>query len=354
MTELSALLRAAAAQLAEAQVPSPRADAELLAAHVLGFSRGEVQAKASSGMDITDAAEQLTALVAERARRIPLQHLTGWAPFRTLELRVGPGVFVPRPETETVVELALARLREMAAGGLVRPRVVDLGTGSGAIAASMAAEFPAAEVHAVEVSEEAAAWAQLNFQNLPEGAAPVTLHRCDLRDFPATAAFAELMCPISVPNGPEQGSEHRKWVHQPVGGGSKGNQDGHARRKSPAEGFDLVVSNPPYIPPDMVPAEKEVREHDPEIALYGGGADGLELPRAVIETAKRILTSGGWLILEHAEVQAAALAEFCAAEPSLSAVTTHQDLTGRDRAISAVFTSPVTAGRGAQLRQKQA
>lgn len=297
MTELSALIRAAAAQLAEAAVPSPRADAELLAGYVLGISRGEVQAAVIADREIPqDAAERLTALVAERARRTPLQHLTGRAPFRSLELRVGPGVFIPRPETETVVELVLEQLRAMAAGGSAYPRVVDLGTGSGAIAASLAAEFPAAEVHAVELAAEAAAWAELNFQQLqqlpsaswPAGAqpAPVTLHRCDLRDFSLT-------------------------------------------------GFDVVVSNPPYIPPGMVPAEVEVRDHDPEIALYGGGHDGLELPRAVLETAKRILKPGGWLILEHAEVQAEALAALCEADPALQAVATHQDLTGRNRATSA-------------------
>ncbi|GFZ94480.1 peptide chain release factor N(5)-glutamine methyltransferase [Nesterenkonia alkaliphila] len=288
MTELDQLLRRAAAALAEAQVPSPQADAELLVGHVLGISRGEVQAAVIAQRQIQhDAAERLTALVAERARRIPLQHLTGRAPFRSLELRVGPGVFIPRPETETIVELVLQRLGKLASGGTAQPRVVDLGTGSGAIAASLAAEFPQAEVHAVEVSAAAAAWAEQNFESLPAGAAGITLHRCDLRDF--TEA-----------------------------------------------GFDVVVSNPPYIPPGMVPAEAEVREHDPEIALYGGGADGLQLPRAVIETAKRILKPGGWFILEHAEVQAEALSELCAADPELEAVSTHQDLTGRDRATSAV------------------
>lgn len=295
--ELSGLLEAATAQLTEASIPSPRVDAELLAGHLLNASRGEVQTKVLTGAQLSEEqAERFNTLVAERAQRIPLQHLTGTAPFRTLELRVGPGAFIPRPETETVVEAALERLRQMRSAQMetagVEPRLnaVDLGTGSGAIAAALAAEFPQAEIHAVELSEEAAAWAELNFQNLPSGSAPVRLHQCDLREFP------------------EQVSEE----------------------------FDVVVSNPPYIPEDMVPTEREVRDHDPELALYGGGRDGLEMPRAVIEAAKALLRPGGWFILEHAEVQAEALREICETDPSLTDVETHQDLSGRPRSTSAV------------------
>lgn len=282
------MIHAAAARLAEADVPSPKVDAEILAGHLLGLSRSEVQTQAILGKTVpADEASRFHNLIQERAQRIPLQHLTGTAPFRHLDLRVGPGVFIPRPETETVVELALTELHRRRDQGAGSPRVVDLGTGSGAIAAAIAAEFPEAEVHAVELSEEAAAWAQLNFDNLPEGSAAVTLHRCDLRDFQAEP------------------------------------------------GFDVVVSNPPYIPPDMVPTEQEVRDHDPEMALYGGGADGLEIPRAVIETATRLLVPGGWLILEHAEVQAEALLRLCQDNPELTEAATHQDLSGRDRATSA-------------------
>ncbi|WP_258932921.1 peptide chain release factor N(5)-glutamine methyltransferase [Nesterenkonia pannonica] len=160
-------------------------------------------------------------LIEERARRVPLQHLTGSAPFRTLELRVGPGVFVPRPETEAVVDVALAEIDRLLGLGVAVPRIVDLGTGAGTIAASIAAERPQCDVHAIEVSEAAAAWAALNFSRLPQHAAQVRLHVQDLRDF-------------------EQ------------------------------DGFDVVVSNPPYIPPSMVPTEPEVHEHDPRTALYGG------------------------------------------------------------------------------------
>ncbi|WP_243730536.1 peptide chain release factor N(5)-glutamine methyltransferase [Nesterenkonia salmonea] len=302
---LGDLIRDAVGRLAEAGIPSPQADAELLAAHVWSLSRAELQAKMISDTGESaggiEAQDRFWALIGERQHRIPLQHLTGMAPFRWLELKVGPGVFIPRPETETVVDLVLHKLRELSSKGISHPRVVDLGTGSGAIAASIALEYPAAEVHAVEVSTEAAAWAQLNFDNLPQDASSVILHHCDLRDFAAD------------------------WRSDP---------------NRAAESFDLVVSNPPYIPPNMVPVEQEVREHDPDIALYGGGPDGLDLPTAVLHTAKEVLASGGWLVLEHAEVQADALAALCSGDPMLEGVETHWDLTGRKRATSATIQGP--------------
>lgn len=293
------LLEEAAARLRASGVPSPRVDAEILAAHVLGVPRGRLAAMAIASRAVSVAeADRFTLLVSERAERVPLQHLTGLAPFRHLELRVGPGVFIPRPETEQVVQVALDQLTRMAAQRPVdwRPRVIDLGTGSGALAAAIAAEHPAAEVHAVELSAQAIAWAELNL--LPLG---VALHQLDLREVP------------------------EEWESR----------------------FDVVVSNPPYIPEGMVPREEEVRMHDPELALYGGGADGLTMPRAVIETAKRLLVPGGWMILEHAEVQAEALAAHCRADPGLSQVRTHQDLTGRDRATSAVADPAPGADPGA-------
>ncbi|GAA1824300.1 peptide chain release factor N(5)-glutamine methyltransferase [Nesterenkonia flava] len=309
--ELAGMIRRAGARLAEAGVPSPRVDAELLAAHVLGTSRSEVQVKALMGVEASDGdLVRYEALVEERARRIPLQHLTGIAPFRTLELRVGPGAFIPRPETETVVELTLQQLRVLADGGLAAPRVIDLGTGSGAIAAAIAAEFPDAEIHALELSAEAAAWAQQNFENLPHGSARVHLHRGDLRDVESLRA--------SLQNVDRGSADQRLRV------------SGEEEMR-----FDVVVSNPPYIPPGMVPTEIEVREHDPELALYGGGEDGLQLPRAVIETAVQLLRPGGWFIVEHAEVQAPALKRICEANAALTDVATHQDLSGRDRATSA-------------------
>ncbi|WP_066295484.1 peptide chain release factor N(5)-glutamine methyltransferase [Arthrobacter luteolus] len=275
---LDQALRAAAAELSAAGVPSPRVDAELLAAHLLGESVGRVRALA-----FTDAAapEGLAGLVAERARRIPLQHLTGKAHFRRLELAVGPGVFVPRPETETVAQLAIDRAQLVPGGA----KVVDLGTGSGALAGSIASEVPGSDVYAVELSPLALAWARKNLDPLG-----VTVLEGDLR--------------TALPG-----------------------HDGT---------FDVVVSNPPYIPSGAVPNEPEAAEHDPAMALYGGGADGLELPGAAAATAARLLRPGGYFVMEHAEVQAKAIAGRLAADPAWEAVTSHNDLNDRPRATSAV------------------
>ncbi|MGF9661475.1 peptide chain release factor N(5)-glutamine methyltransferase [Arthrobacter crystallopoietes] len=274
---LAEALAEAARLLAEAGVPSPRVDAELLAAHLLGESAGRVRALALTG---AASPEGLAELVAERAGRVPLQHITGKAYFRHLELDVGPGVFIPRPETETVAQHAIDAARRTPGA-----KVVDLGTGSGAIAGSIASEVPGAEVYAVELSELAHAWAARNLEPLG-----VALVRGDLR----TAL-----------------EEH----------------DGT---------FDVVVSNPPYIPPDAVPFDPEVAEHDPELALYGGGADGMELPRATAASAARLLKSGGYFIMEHAEVQARAVSKLLVDAGCWNDVGTVSDLTGRERATAAV------------------
>ena len=277
---LADALREAVAELAAAGVPSPRVDAELLAAHLLGETAGRVRALAFTDIP---APAGYTDLVAERAARVPLQHITGKAHFRYLELAVGPGVFVPRPETETVAQLAIDAARRAAPA-----KVVDLGTGSGAIAASVATEVPGAEVHAVELSPLALAWAKRNLDPLG-----VHLLHGDLR-----TALAEH-------NGT----------------------------------FDVVVSNPPYVPADAVPNEPEAAEHDPAMALYGGGRDGLELPLAAAATAVRLLRTGGYFVMEHAEVQAERIAALLAAQPCWQDVATHTDLNGRPRATSAVRTA---------------
>jgi release factor glutamine methyltransferase len=227
------------------------------------------------------APEGYEALVAERAGRTPLQHITGVAHFRYLELAVGPGVFIPRPETESVVQLAIDHVKDMQ-----RPRIVDLGTGSGAIAGSIAHEVPGAEVHAVEFSPFAHAWAAKNLAPLG-----VNLVLGDLRD-----AFPEL-------NGT----------------------------------VDVVVSNPPYIPAEAIPNEPEVALHDPPEALYGGGADGMELPTAAAASAARLLRPGGYFVMEHAEVQSGWIAAMLARTGSWTAITTHLDLNGKERATSAVL-----------------
>jgi release factor glutamine methyltransferase len=283
---LAAAVREATERLTEAGVPSPRVDAELLADHLLGVGLGRLRA-----MMLGDAPAPAgyAELVAERAARIPLQHITGVAHFRYLQLAVGPGVFIPRPETESVVQLVIDRLRALERAGVVRPKVVDLGTGSGAIAGSIAHEVPEAEVFAVEFSEFAHAWAAKNLRPLG-----VTLMLGDLRD-----ALPEL-------NGT----------------------------------FDVVVSNPPYIPAEAIPNEPEVALHDPPEALYGGGADGMELPTAAAASAARLLIPGGYFVMEHAEVQAGWISTMLKRTGLWSDVTTHFDLNGKERATSAVLAFP--------------
>ncbi|HSO17051.1 MAG TPA: peptide chain release factor N(5)-glutamine methyltransferase [Arthrobacter sp.] len=284
---LAAAVREATATLAAAGVPSPKVDAELLAEHLLGVGLGRLRALM---LGDTPAPEGYQELVAERARRIPLQHITGVAHFRYLELAVGPGVFIPRPETESVVQLVLDWLKDTGRPqGMAHPKIVDLGTGSGAIAGSIAHEVPGAEVHAVEFSEFAHAWAAKNL--LPLG---VHLIRGDLRDA------------LPAHNGT----------------------------------FDVVVSNPPYIPAEAVPNEPEVALHDPPEALYGGGADGMELPTAAAASAARLLVPGGYFVMEHAEVQAEWIAQMLQRSGLWTSVTTHRDLNGKDRATSAVLAGP--------------
>jgi release factor glutamine methyltransferase len=275
---LAEAVREATAILAAAGVPSPRVDAELLAEHLLDVGLGRLRAML---LGDSRAPEGYAELVAERARRVPLQHITGVAHFRYLQLAVGPGVFVPRPETESVVQLVVDWLQ-----GKERPKVVDLGTGSGAIAGSIAHEVPGAEVVAVEFSEFAHAWAQKNLAPLG-----VELVRGDLRD-----AL------------PERSGT-----------------------------FDVVVSNPPYIPSEAIPNEPEVALHDPPEALYGGGADGMELPTAAAASAARLLVPGGYFVMEHAEVQAGWIATMLKRTGLWSSITSHRDLNGKERATSAVL-----------------
>nr|WP_235472215.1 peptide chain release factor N(5)-glutamine methyltransferase [Frigoribacterium sp. Leaf44] len=284
MTTVDAGLRVASAVLADAGVPSPDVDAELLLAHVTGLARGVVRARAVTASPLTtDEQEALVAAITRRASREPLQHITGWASFRHLELHVGPGVFVPRPETEGVAQLAIDALRAVPDAS---PVAVDLGTGSGALALAMASEVPTATVVAVELSPDAAVWTRRNIAAV--GVDNVRLVEGDLTD-----AVPELDATVSV-----------------------------------------VVSNPPYVPVGMVPRDPEVRLHDPALALYGG-EDGLDLVRALSLTARRLLRPGGALVIEHGELQGGAIRDLLTADGWRSPAT-HPDLTGRDRATTAV------------------
>ncbi|MFC8503941.1 peptide chain release factor N(5)-glutamine methyltransferase [Pedococcus sp. NPDC057267] len=283
MSTLRAEVVAATRALADAGVPSPEADALALAAHALGCDVSDVRRRmvlleeAGAGF-----ADRYAGLVAERAARLPLQHLTGRAHFRHLTLSVGPGVFTPRPETEVVAGFAI----EAARASGPAPVVVDLCTGSGAIALAVADEVPGATVHAVELSVEAHAWAA---RNVEASGLPV-----DLRLGDATAAYPEL--------------------------------DGTV---------DVVVSNPPYIPVGMVPLDPEVRDHDPEVALYGGSEDGLAIPLAVARRGAGLLRPGGTLVMEHADSQGEALPAALRRTGEWTDVVDHADLTGRPRATVA-------------------
>ncbi len=281
-TSLAALLRGVAQRLSEVGIVDASVDAELLAAHVLGMSRGGVQAAMIRGDVMTEAdAARLTALVDRRAAREPLQHITGVAAFRHLELAVGPGVFVPRPETEVVVQYAIDALQAAASAD---PIGIDLGTGSGAIALAMATEVPHARVFAAELSPDAFPWASRN----TAAADNLTLVHADL-----AFAFDEL--------------------------------EGQAT---------VVISNPPYVPDAAIPRDPEVRLFDPAMALYGG-SDGLDIVRVLSTRAQFLLHGGGTLVLEHGELQGEAIRAILDADGWL-ATATHRDLTQRDRATTAI------------------
>jgi len=273
----------ATARLAEAGVESPRADAELIAAHLHGVSRGALLLVPDCDFDPRFWDE-----VARRAAREPLQHITGHAYFRYLELEVGPGVFVPRQETEVMTGWAIDRLAEM---DVAEPVVCDLGTGSGAIALSIAQEVPGARVHAVESDPLARQWTQRNIDALA-GAAPHTAGRVALHAADFATALPDL--------------------------------DG---------AVDVVVSNPPYIPfGSWLPPE--VGEYDPATALWGG-ADGLDAVRVVEATAHRLLRPGGLVAVEHGAQQGAAVYWLFADESRWRETRTHADLAGRDRFVTA-------------------
>jgi release factor glutamine methyltransferase len=257
-------------------------DAELLLSHVLGVPRTRL-------LTLSDvpggAAERFADLLDQRAGRVPLQHLTGRAPFRHLELAVGPGVFVPRPETELLVDWALARL-----AGAAVPVVVDLGAGSGAIALSLAHEHPGARVTAVERDAGAIGWTRHNAAvRAAAGDTPVEVLAGDMTD-------RQLLSDL----------------------------DG---------AVDLVVSNPPYVP-DGARVPREVADHDPPMALWGG-PDGLDVVRGLLHTAARLLRPGAHLGIEHADQQGAALPALVRAHGAFTDVADHRDLAGRPRFTTA-------------------
>ena len=284
----------AAARLAEAGVESPRADAELIAAHVHGVRRTELHAVPDAAFDA-----RFWEGVGRRAAREPLQHITGRAYFRYLELEVGPGVFVPRPETEVMTGWAIDRLREM---DVAEPVVVDLGTGSGAIALSIAQEVPRGRVHAVEADPIARGWTERNVERCAV-AAPYTEGRVSLYGADFTAGLT------AVP-----------------GTGELRELDGKV---------DLVISNPPYIPLGA-PVPPEVGEYDPPAALWSG-QDGLDAIRGVERAARRLLRPGGLVAVEHGAPQGAAVYWVFCEEAGWRDTRNHKDLARRDRFVTATW-----------------
>lgn len=274
------LVRAAAERLAAAGVASPEYDAAELLAHVLGTTRG--------GLLLVDAVDaphqqQYDDLVARRAAREPLQHLTGSAAFRHVEVAVGPGVFVPRPETELLAGWAIDRAREVLATGEV-PVVVDLCTGSGVIARSIADEVPEARVHAVELDPAAHAWAERNLAGTG----------VDLRLGDLATAFDDLAAQV-----------------------------------------DVLVSNPPYVPLEAWESvAREARDHDPHLALFSGD-DGLDAIRGIAVRGLLLLRPGGVVGVEHADAQGEAAPAVFSRDGRWEEVRDHRDLAGRPRYLTA-------------------
>ncbi|HET7194815.1 MAG TPA: peptide chain release factor N(5)-glutamine methyltransferase [Nocardioides sp.] len=275
-TDRRSVLATATRRLAVAGVPSPEYDAAELLAHVLGTSRARL-----FSLD-TVPPERLVdfdALVDRRAQREPLQHLTGVAHFRHVTLAVGPGVFVPRPETELLAGWAIE-----AASTCERPVVLDLGTGSGAIAAAVAEEVPVARVHALELDQRAHQWAERNLAGTG----------VDLRLGNLATAFDDL-----------------------------------------AGQVDVIVSNPPYIPLEAWESvAPEARDHDPDLALWSG-ADGLEAIRALEVRAAVLLRPGGVIGVEHADVQGESAPGVFAGSGRWADVKDHHDLADRPRFLTA-------------------
>lgn len=294
---MGAVLEAAAARLARAGIDAARHDAKLLLAESAGRSLSDVDKAVlmddafSQFAPSPEARGAFESMLARREAREPLQHIVGHAPFRYLELEVGPGVFVPRPETELVVQEAIDWIT---AHGLYSPRVVDLCAGSGAIGLAIATEVPGAQVWAVELDTQAAQWTRRNMHKVGER-------------FPDLVAnyrleVADATCPVTLAT-----------------------LDGTA---------DVVISNPPYIPLTNVPQQPEVRDFDPDTALYGGSADGMMIPERIIVRAAALVRTGGLFVMEHDITQGDRTVAFARAN-GFTEARTHTDLTGRPRYLVA-------------------
>lgn len=329
------VLRKAASTLREAGVPTPEHDAALLLAEASGTTLGDIRKAELLGESLAcvvsaadsdgaradsrpkrvlpsastentgglsqeeqqrsykseQALHKFSSMIIRRATREPLQYIVGHAPFRYLDLQVGPGVFIPRQETETVVQAGLDWLESQQ---IVHPRVVDLCAGSGAIGLAVLTEVPSSEVWAVEYSQQALHWTERNRKKMeadyPHRVGAYHLIHGDATD---SATVQELDCTV-----------------------------------------DLVISNPPYVPESEVPEQSEVRDFDPDMALYGGSADGLVIPQRIIVRAASLLRDGGLLVMEHDISQGAALVAH-AIEYGFEEARTELDWTGRPRFLMA-------------------
>jgi release factor glutamine methyltransferase len=279
--QIKALISQGKAQIETAGYSS--IDAEILLAHLLGLTRMELHnpiALERALAEVTDESaivDGYTELVKRRCNHEPVQYLTGTAGFRNLDLAVGPGVLVPRPETEGLVEEVLKHIANLP--GPVS--VIDLGAGSGAMAISIATEAPNTHVIAVEKSTEAIEWLKQNVAFYDEN---IRIVQGDV---------AEVLVGVKC---------------------------------------DVVVANPPYVP-DSQPLPKDVANFEPAIALFGG-RDGLELPKRFIIAATRLLKPGGLLAIEHTETQGESIAKLLNAD--FNQIALHQDLSGRPRWTSAI------------------
>jgi release factor glutamine methyltransferase len=275
MTVLRRAIDSAAALLAEAGIDSARYDAEQLAAHLAGTDRGRLTLLESPGDEFFGCYRDI---VAARSRRVPLQHLIGTAAFGPVVLHVGPGVFIPRPETEAIYAWAAAQRLD------ARPVIVDLCTGSGALAVALAQHRPAARVIGIDDSDVALEYARRN----AEGTA-IELVRADVT---APGLLPEL--------------------------------DGRV---------DLIVANPPYVP-DSVILEPEVAQHDPPHAVFGG-PDGMAVIDAVVCLAGRWLCAGGLFAVEHDDTRSSQTVESVESTGLFEDIRARQDLAGRPRFVTA-------------------
>lgn len=245
----------------------------------------------TTGNTVAAAMERFHSMMDRRAKREPLQYITGHAPFRYLDLKVGPGVFIPRPETELVVQEGIEWTTRH---GMYRAKVVDLCAGSGAIGLAFATEVPGSEVWAVEKSERTAQWTRRNLDETT-------------KRYPAIAGNYHL--------------EIADATQMPT----LNQLDGT---------IDIVLTNPPYVPLSDIPVQPEVRDYDPDLALYGGSADGTLIPERIISRASKLLKPGGLMVMEHDVTQGERLAAF-ARTCDFVDVVVHNDYTGRPRYLTA-------------------